>query len=80
MFTGLSMEKAVKAWQGGRDVRVLDRNAEDCAGNIPLIPLGNLLKGYEFLVDVPGVDAPEFKETVEGMAAGLEIALAQGGK
>ena len=77
MFTGVSMEKAVKAWQNGRDVRVLDRDAEDCAGNIPL---GNLLKGYEFLVDVPAVDAPEFKETVEGMAAGLEIALAQGGK
>ncbi len=77
MFTGVSMEKAVKAWQNGRDVRVLDRDAEDCAGNIPLIPLGNLLKGYEFLVDVPGVDAPEFKETVEEMVSGSEIALAQ---
>ncbi len=80
MFTGVSRKKAIKAWQAGRDVRVLDRNAEDCAGNIPLVPLDKLLKSYEFLVDVSAVDDPEFKEAVDEMVAGQKIASAQGGK
>lgn len=67
MYTGTDMKKAIKAWQKGRDVRVLDRNAVDCAGNIQLIPLNNLLKGYEFLVDVEAVIDPEFEEAVNEM-------------
>lgn len=72
MFTGVGQKRAIKAWMAGKDVRVLDRNAEDPAGNIALIPLDNLLKGYEFLVDVPAVEDPEFKGAVEGMISGQE--------
>ena len=77
MFIGVDREKAIRAWQKGRDVRVFDRDAEDCAGRVLLIPLDNLLKGYEFLVDVPAVPDSEFEEAVDAMVSERKIAPAQ---
>ncbi len=77
MYTGVDRKKAIRAWQSGRDVRVLDRNIKDSAGNIPLMPLDNLLKGYEFLVDAPAVENPELKESFPEETSGKESVPAQ---
>ena len=83
MFTGVSLDQALKHWKKGKEVIVLDRTVKSPAGgyetysldelfkNLELLvdvpSLDELFKNLELLVDVPAVENPEFKQAVADM-------------
>ena len=67
MFTGVSLDKALKHWKNGKEVIVLDRTVKSPAGGYETYSLDELFKNLELLADVPAVENPEFKQAVSDM-------------
>lgn len=67
MFTGVSLDKALKHWKNGKEVIVLDRTVKSPAGGYETYSLDELFKNLELLADVPAVENPEFKQAVADM-------------
>ena len=67
MFTGVSLDQALKHWKKGKEVIVLDRTVKSPAGGYETYSLDELFKNLELLVDVPAVENPEFKQAVRDM-------------
>ena len=67
MFTGVSLDQALKHWKKGREVIVLDRTVKSSSGGYETYSLDELFKNLELLVDVPAVENPEFKQAVKEM-------------
>ena len=70
MFTGVSLDQALKYWKNGKEVIVLDRTVKSPAGGYETYSLDELFKNLELLADVPAVENPEFSQTVDEMAHG----------
>lgn len=64
MLQETNLEKALKQVQQGK--RVLAATKKD-NGRYMFRPLDEILSKFVFLVDVPAVENPEFKEAVEEM-------------
>ena len=67
MFTGVSLDQALKHWKNGKEVIVLDRTVKSSSGGYETYSLDELFKNLELLVDVPAVENPEFKQAVKEM-------------
>lgn len=67
MFTGVSLDQALKYWKNGKEVIVLDRTVKSPAGGYETYSLDELFKNLELLADVPAVENPEFKQAVADM-------------
>ena len=67
MFTGVSLDQALRYWKNGKEVIVLDRTVKSPSGGYETYSLDELFKNLELLVDVPAVEKPEFKQVVEDM-------------
>lgn len=67
MFTGVSLDQALKYWKSGKEVIVLDRTVKSPSGGYETYSLDELFKNLELLVDVPAVEKTEFKQVVEDM-------------
>lgn len=67
MFTGVSLDQALRYWKNGKEVIVLDRTVKSPAGGYETYSLDELFKNLELLADVPAVQNPEFKQAVEDM-------------
>ena len=72
MFTGVSLDQALKHWKKGKEVIVLDRTVKSPAGGYETYSLDELFKNLELLVDVPAVENPEFKQAVRDMVHGSD--------
>lgn len=74
MLTGVDFRQAIKYWTQGREVIVLDRTVKSPAGGYETYSFDELFRNLEFLVDVPAVEDPEFRQAVEDMVqeSGLE--------
>ena len=72
MFTGVSLDQALKYWKNGKEVIVLDRTVKSPAGGYETYSLDELFKNLELLADVPAVENPEFSQTVDEIAHGRE--------
>ena len=70
MFTGVSLDQALKYWKNGKEVIVLDRTVKSPAGGYETYSLDELFKNLELLADVPAVENPEFSQTVDEMVHG----------
>lgn len=70
MFTGVSLDQALKYWKNGKEVIVLDRTVKSPVGGYETYSLDELFKNLELLADVPAVENPEFSQTVDEMAHG----------
>lgn len=71
MFTGVTFNQAMKYYLQGKEVIVLDRNSVGSNGRgYDTFPFEELFNNIEFLVDVPAVENPEFKEVVCEMTGG----------
>lgn len=67
MLTGVDFRQAIKYWTQGREVIVLDRTVKSPAGGYETYSFDELFRNLEFLVDVPAVEDPEFRQAVEDM-------------
>lgn len=67
MFTGVSLDRALRYWKNGKEVIVLDRTVKSPSGGYETYSLDALFKNLELLVDVPAVENPEFKQAVADM-------------
>lgn len=67
MFTGVSLDQALKHWKNGKEVIVLDRTVKSSSGGYETYSLDELFKNLELLVDVPAVENPEFRQAVDEM-------------
>ena len=67
MLTGVDFRQAIKYWTQGREVIVLDRTVKSPAGGYETYSFDELFRNLEFLVDVPAVEDPEFRQEVEDM-------------
>lgn len=67
MLTGVDFRQAIKYWTQGREVIVLDRTVKSPAGGYETYSFDELFCNLEFLVDVPVVEDPEFRQAVEDM-------------
>lgn len=68
MFTGVDFKKAIKFWEQGREVLVLDRASKSASGSgYDTFDFSQLFENVEFLADVPAVETPEFGPTVSEM-------------
>ena len=65
MLTGVDFRQAIKYWTQGREVIVLDRTVKSPAGGYETYSFDELFRNLEFLVDVPAVEDPEFRQAVE---------------
>ena len=81
MLTGVTFEKAIDYWKKGREVIVIDRNSRTESGAYDNFPFEALFHSVEFLADVPAVEDPDFKQTVDQMVhdAGPELEKSSGG-
>lgn len=70
MFTGVSLDQALRYWKNGKEVIVLDRTVKSPAGGYETYSLDELFKNLELLADVPAVENPEFSQTVDEMVHG----------
>lgn len=55
MFTGVSLDRALRYWKNGKEVIVLDRTVKSPSGGYETYSLDALFKNLELLVDVPEV-------------------------
>lgn len=67
MFTGVSLDQALRYWKNGKEVIVLDRTVKSSSGGYETYSLDELFKNLELLADVPAVENPEFKQAVAEM-------------
>lgn len=67
MFTGVSLDQALRYWKNGKEVIVLDRTVKSPSGGYETYSLDELFKNLELLADVPAVENPEFKQAVADM-------------
>lgn len=67
MFTGVSLDQALKYWKSGKEVIVLDRTVKSPSGGYETYSLDELFKNLELLADVPAVENPKFKQAVADM-------------
>ena len=67
MFTGVSLDQALRHWKNGKEVIVLDRTVKSPVGGHETYSLDELFENLELLVDVPAVENPEFKQAVKEM-------------
>ena len=67
MFTGVSLDQALRYWKNGKEVIVLDRTVKSPSGGYETYSLDKLFENLELLVDVPAVENPEFKQAVQDM-------------
>lgn len=67
MFTGVSLDQALRYWKNGKEVIVLDRTVKSPAGGYETYSLDELFKNIELLADVPAVENPKFKQAVADM-------------
>lgn len=67
MFTGVSLDQALKHWKNGKEVIVLDRTIKSPSGGYETYSLDKLFENLELLVDVPAVENPEFRQAVKDM-------------
>lgn len=67
MFTGVSLDQALKYWKSGKEVIVLDRTVKSPSGGYETYSLDELFKNLELLADVPAVENPEFTQAVADM-------------
>lgn len=67
MFTGVSLDQALKYWKSGKEVIVLDRTVKSPSGGYETYSLDELFKNLELLADVPAVENTEFKQAVSDM-------------
>lgn len=67
MLTGVDFRQAIKYWTQGGEVIVLDRTVKSPAGGYETYSFDELFRNLEFLVDVPAVEDPEFRQAVEDM-------------
>ena len=67
MFTGVSLDQALRYWKNGKEVIVLDRTVKSPCGGYETYSLDELFRNLELLVDVPAVENPEFAQAVAGM-------------
>ena len=67
MLTGVDFRQAIKYWTQGGEVIVLDRTVKSPAGGYETYSFDELFRNLEFLVDVPAVENPEFRQAVEDM-------------
>lgn len=67
MFTGVSLDQALRYWKNGKEVIVLDRTVKSPSGGYETYSLDELFKNLELLVDVPAVENPKFKQAVKEM-------------
>lgn len=67
MFTGVSLDQALRHWKNGKEVIVLDRTVKSSSGGYETYSLDELFKNLELLVDVPAVENPEFKQAIKEM-------------
>ena len=67
MLTGVDFRQAIKYWTQGGEVIVLDRTVKSTAGGYETYSFVELFRNLEFLVDVPAVQDPEFRQAVEDM-------------
>ena len=67
MLTGVDFRQAIKYWTQGKEVIVLDRTVKSPAGGYETYSFDELFRNLEFLVDVPAVEDPEFRQAVEDM-------------
>lgn len=67
MLTGVDFRQAIKYWTQGREVIVLDRTVKSPAGGYETYSFDELFRNLEFLVDVPAVEDPEFRQAVADM-------------
>lgn len=64
MFTGVSLDQALRYWKNGKEVIVLDRTVKSPSGGYETYSLDELFKNLELLADVPAVENPGFKQAV----------------
>ena len=55
MFTGVSLDQALRYWKNGKEVIVLDRTVKSPSGGYETYSLDELFKNLELLVDVPAI-------------------------
>ena len=67
MFTGVSLDQALRYWKNGKEVIVLDRTVKSTAGGYETYSLDELFKNLELLADVSAVENLGFKQAVEDM-------------
>ena len=67
MFTGVSLDQALRYWKNGKEVIVLDRTVKSPCGGYETYSLDELFRNLELLVDVPAVENPEFAQAVADM-------------
>ena len=69
MFTGVNFEKAIDYYRKGKEVIVLDRNSHGKNGEskYDTFSFDELFENLDFLVDMPAVENPEFKQEVHDM-------------
>lgn len=67
MFTGVSLDQALRYWKNGKEVIVLDRTVKSPHGGYETYSLDALFKNLELLADVPAVENPEFAQAVADM-------------
>ena len=67
MLTGVDFQRAMKYWTKGREVIVLDRTVRSPSGGYETYSFDELFRNLEFLVDVPAVEDPEFRQVVADM-------------
>ena len=67
MFTGVSLDQALRHWKNGKEVIVLDRTIKSLSGGYETYSLDKLFENLELLVDVPAVENPEFRQAVKDM-------------
>lgn len=67
MFTGVSLDQALRHWKNGKEVIVLDRTIKSPSGGYETYSLDKLFENLELLVDVPAVENPEFRQAVKDM-------------
>lgn len=70
MFTGVSLDQALRYWENGKEVIVLDRTVKSPSGGYETYSLDELFKDLELLADVPAVENPEFSQAVDDMEYG----------
>ena len=70
MFTGISLDQALRYWKDGKEVIVLDRTVKSPSGGYETYSFDELFRNLELLADVPAVENPEFKQAVEEMVRG----------
>lgn len=74
MLQEMKLEDALKKFLRGRKVLVMyDETLEADKPAFTVEPLEEMLKRNRFLVEVPAVENPDFKETVHQMAASEKL-------